>query len=312
MKADRARRTPFASLLLIAASLSACDDLNAGDGDKHAAAPPEHPVYTAIARGRVDVEGGLIKIAASRDGVIREVYVREGDRVEKDQILAVQDSRLAEVNVRLAAAELDEAKARLPLLRQRLSAADREVRRLTALVADGAARPQDLDEAQDKAQDLRLEITQAELAAASAEARVAVQRFEIEQRTIRAPVDGVIAKRLAQPGVGASTLNVSTLFTLIPDAPRIVRADVEERYIDAVEIGQSTEISPEYALDVSYPGAIRRKGQVLGQKRLGASDDPNERVDERVIEVVIESADLPLLIGQRVLVRFMRTEDSSG
>ena len=35
-------------------------------------------------------------------------------------------------------------------------------------------------------------------------------------------------------------------------------------------------------------------------------DDPSERSDERVVEVVVSADQAPLLIGQRVLVKFLK------
>ncbi|MFN3353959.1 MAG: hemolysin secretion protein D, partial [Brevundimonas sp.] len=37
--------------------------------------------YAAVANGKVDVEGGIIQVAARRGGVVREVLVQEGDAV---------------------------------------------------------------------------------------------------------------------------------------------------------------------------------------------------------------------------------------
>ena len=37
--------------------------------------------YAAIANGKADVEGGVIKVAARRGGIVNQVYVNEGDRV---------------------------------------------------------------------------------------------------------------------------------------------------------------------------------------------------------------------------------------
>ena len=36
------------------------------------------------------------------------------------------------------------------------------------------------------------------------------------------------------------------------------------------------------------------------------SDDPSEKTDERVVEVVVSADAAPFLIGQRVLVKFMK------
>ena len=42
------------------------------------------------------------------------------------------------------------------------------------------------------------------------------------------------------------------------------------------------------------------------------SDDPSQRSDERVVEVVVTTGDAPMLIGQRVLVKFMKPGQTAG
>ena len=44
--------------------------------------------YAATASGKVDVEGGIIQVAARAPGVVRQVFVQEGDEVAKGQALA--------------------------------------------------------------------------------------------------------------------------------------------------------------------------------------------------------------------------------
>ena len=50
---------------------------------------------------------------------------------------------------------------------------------------------------------------------------------------------------------------------------------------------------------------------MFGARKL-ASDDPSQRSDERVVEVVVGYQDAPLLIGQRVLVKFMKPGETAG
>ena len=42
--------------------------------------------WIAAIRGTVDIEGGLMRLAAQREGLIAEVIVKEGDRVKAGQI----------------------------------------------------------------------------------------------------------------------------------------------------------------------------------------------------------------------------------
>lgn len=50
---------------------------------------------------------------------------------------------------------------------------------------------------------------------------------------------------------------------------------------------------------------------MFGARKL-QSDDPAERTDDRVVEVVVSADNAPLLIGQRVLVRFMKPGQQAG
>ncbi len=263
--------------------------------------------YAAMARGLVDVEGGIIKLAASRDGIVRQVLVEEGDRVEQGQVLAVQDDRSARLNLDVAEAEREEVGARLALLKVRYAAAARERRRIAPLAAKGAASQRALDERDDRARFLSAEIAATEAELRTAQARKAVAAYEVEQRTIRAPVDGWIVRRQARPGDGASTLNVTTLFWLVPDTPRIVRAEVEEQFVAGLAVGMAAEIVPESDETKAYRARVVRIGRIHGPKRPVAYD-PKERADVRVVESVLALADAAdeLLLGQRVMVKFVK------
>jgi HlyD family secretion protein len=138
------------------------------------------------------------------------------------------------------------------------------------------------------------------------QAAAAQADYQLELSVIRAPADGRIIRRYANPGSGASTLNVSNMFDLEPKAPRIVRAEIPEASLGSVAIGQSVEIVPEFAQDKAYPGKVIRRAGLFGARKL-QSDDPSERADDRVVEVVVSADAAPLIIGQRVLVKFKKT-----
>ena len=74
---------------------------------------------------------------------------------------------------------------------------------------------------------------------------------------------------------------------------------------------QAVEIQPEGDPSKVYVGAVLRRAAVFGARKL-ASDDPSQRSDERVVEVVVSAGDAPLLIGQRVLVKFMKPGETAG
>ncbi|QUD89745.1 HlyD family secretion protein [Phenylobacterium montanum] len=268
------------------------------------APPPESP-YAAIANGKADVEGGVIQVAARAPGVVREVDVNEGERVKKGQVLARQEDDQARLAAQTAGADLEQARAQVAAIQVQLTTAHREYDRLAKLAAANFVARQQLDQAMDAihAAEAQGELQRAAISAA--EARLAQARYNEELTIVRAPADGTIVRRYAQPGAGASTLNVSTMFDLEPDTPHIVRAEIAEAALPVVAVGQTVRMTPEADPGKTFQGQVLRRSGVFGARKL-LSDDPAEAADARVVEVVISADDAPFLVGQRVLVKFLK------
>ena len=274
-----------------------------------AASAPKSP-YVAIANGKADVEGGVIQVAARTSGVVREVLAQEGDDVTKGQVLARLEDDEPRLQADSAAADMRQAEAQIPVLQVQLSTAKRELSRLQGLVATNFVAGQKVDQAQDAVRQAEAGITAQQAAIGASKAKYNQARYNQELTIIRAPADGRIVRRYANPGAGASTLNVSNMFDLEPTANRIVRAEITESALPFVVIGQNVQLSPESDPAKVITGKVLRRAAVFGARKL-QSDDPNERTDERVVEVVVGTDGSPFLIGQRVLVKFMRTQQQA-
>jgi HlyD family secretion protein len=267
--------------------------------------------YSTISAGKVDVEGGLVDIAARAAGIVREVYVQEGDKVEKNQILARQVDDDARLSRNRVAAQLSQAEAQLPILQVQYDAAVREEVRLKRLIAENATSQQAYEQAQDRTLQLKAQLDAQKTSIQLVRAQLAEANYQVELYVIRAPTAGTIVRRYANPGSGASTFNVTAMFQIQPDSQRIVRAEVEERSLTQVKVGQGVEIVPESDQEKAYPGKVLRIAGVMGSRKL-RSDDPSERADERVVEVVVDAEQAPVLVGQRVLVKFLKDGAKSG
>jgi len=275
-----------------------------------AAAAGKKSPYAAVANGKADVEGGIIQVAARRAGVVRDVLVQEGDMVARGQVLARLEDDEPRLAAQRAAAEVAQARAALALLEVQLSSAQREERRLQGLAPNNFVAAQKLDQARDAVREAQAKILAQQAVVATAQARHSEARYDQELSVIRAPADGRIVRRYANPGAGASTLNVSNMFDLEPQAGRIVRAEIAEGALPYVAIGQTVQMSPEADPTKTYPGRVLRRAAVFGARKL-QSDDPSERTDDRVVEVVVNADGAPFLIGQRVLVKFMDQKQAS-
>lgn len=170
------------------------------------------PDTIAVANGRIEADE--IHIAAKYGGRVMEVLVREGDRVAAGQILARMDT--AEVEARLASIRAEVARARearaeaqagVASAETDLRLAGQELARTEALIGKGYATRERLDQqrAQQDAARAALQAARARVATAergieAAEANVRQVQAELGESVLRAPRDGRILYRLAEPG----------------------------------------------------------------------------------------------------------------
>jgi RND family efflux transporter MFP subunit len=287
-------------LAAMALLLSACGKSGAG-------APAAVPLsaFATIANGKVDIEGGVVEIAARRFGVIKDVLVHEGDVVKKGQVLARQEDQDTILAIDSARAALIQTQSQLVLAQVNVRTAEREYERLKKLTTTNAIALQQLDQAADTVATAQAQFGIQQAAIQTARAQLAQAQYNEELTNIRAPMDGKIIRRYANPGAGASTLNVSTMFDLEPVLPHIIRAEIVESAVPDVHVGQHAQIVPEADPGRVSTGKVIRIAATFGARKL-KSDAANEASDERIVEVVVSADDAPFLIGQRVLVKFMK------
>ena len=125
------RRSEIRGIVLLALAfvvlcLSGCGKSGANaHTDKPAGAGAPSP-FATIANGKVDIEGGVIEVAARRFGVIKDVLVHEGDVVHRGQILARQEDEDSILAINSARATVGQSQSQLVLTEVNLRTAQRE------------------------------------------------------------------------------------------------------------------------------------------------------------------------------------------
>jgi membrane fusion protein, multidrug efflux system len=207
------------AVLLLAAACSGQDGPGAADSseDKEDEAPPVPVEIGKPARGDVvAVYKGTAPIEAYADadvlakvaGEVRELLVEEGDEVHKGQVLA----RLDGDRLRLS---LNESEARLRKLK-------RDYERNVELSKKGLVSTGDFEKIKYEMEAL--------------EASNNLARLELDYTQIRAPIDGVVARRYIKLG---STLAVNDpAFRVTRLVPLLAYLHVPEREFRAIRAGQ--------------------------------------------------------------------------
>jgi len=296
--------------VLLSCLLAACS--GAGDASADHAAKPA-PAYAAVARGKVDIEGGLLNLSMPREGILARVAVREGDKVRQGQLLAALDGESAALAVNAAQAQREQAQAQLKLLAIKQAAAKLRAKRLAAAVAAGAGDGQSADDAREAAAQLDAEQQSDRAALDMASQKLDEARYELKQRSLFAPFDADVVQVSAQPGASVSPAS-GPLFTLLPRKPRIVRAELNDSFVGVIRPGMHAEVVADNGQgDAHWSAHVLRIGQVYGPATL--ENDPQVRANARTVECVL-AFDQPspdedrsgltrdLRIGQRVMVRF--------
>ncbi|MBB3994605.1 HlyD family secretion protein [Sulfitobacter undariae] len=255
--------------------------------------------WIAVATGKVDIDGGVMRLAARREGLIAEVLVTEG------QALARIDDSTARLQMAISRDELRQADLQMNLATLRVEQAQAEVSRLLPLVRADAIPLRQSEEANWASRIAVLEATNAQISVDLVKRRLALQEQEIEAHVIRAPQSGVILRSSARVGDGTSTSTVTEMFLLAPDANRVVLANLDEQFVGLVKPGQSVEIISEKDRFTPLSGEVLRVAGVYG------TPSTLTDTDVRTVQIVVRIDASPeiaegLILGQRMVVRVLR------
>ena len=215
-------------------------------------------------------------ISSKVTGKIVEVLVEEGMTVQQGDVLARLDGATVERQVEVAEAQVASARSSLDELRVRLAEGKINLRRTQGLVAANARSQSELDADQAAADALQARLVVGERDLVVAESLVALRRQELEDRIIRAPFDGVVVAKNAQPGEMISPVSAGGGFTrtgictLVDMTSLEIEVDVNEAYINRVERGQKVRATldayPEWKIPATVitpvPTADRQKATV--------------------------------------------------
>jgi RND family efflux transporter MFP subunit len=231
-------------------------------------------------------------LASKLMGTILQVKVQAGDRVKAGQLLVVIDSREAEAMIHKAEAgrreaemALQETQSHIVASQANLTLSEATLKRYEALRAEKSVTPQEFEEVQarQRAAAASLEGLQAR----KQQVLARIKQAESENRNaqalqsyaeLRAPFDGVITQKHADPG----SLAVPGVPVLTVEQTSRYRLEVpmEERRVSAIKPGQKLEVQVAAAADEPIPGVVRE---------IDASADPASRTYLVKVELPVRS-----------------------
>jgi len=223
--------------------------------------------------GYVVTQHKYIVIGTKILGQIMEEPIEEGQLVKRGDLLARIDDR----DYR---AQLDQAKAARDLAAANVRLKYAQAQRRRQLYREGVASRDELDQAENE-----LAVARAELK--RADATIAYAKFNVEQCTIRSPINGIVLKKYREQG---DTINfggaiqagggTTDIVQLADTADMRVEVDINQSDIAKIAIGTPATIipdaHPDHVFDATvvkiYPAADRQKGTVKIEAKIMQAD----------------------------------------
>ncbi len=225
-------------------------------------------------------------VASKGTGRLVELLVREGDRVQKGQVLARLESADVGASLSRAEANLAVAQSGREQAAVGLNEATLSYERKKGLVQSGLVSQAEFDTVEARYRAARATLASAEAGVRAAEAAVRAARVEVENTYIRAPFDGTVLTKNAEVGevvapFGAATSAKAAVVTIADMSSLQVEADVSESNIEKIRIGQRCEIVLDAYPETRYEGTVqtivptvdRAKATVLTKIRFAALDE---------------------------------------
>ena len=205
------------------------------------------------------------KVGAERAGRIAAIRRREGAAVRAGESLVEMDASSARQRLEAARRDLEAMRAAREAARASAVLARQSYERLEQLRDGQLVSPEQMDQARSRRDAAQAELEAAEARVASAEAAVRLAGDEIEHLTVRAPFDGVVARRFVELGEsvipGQPLLEVTSLDRLYVSAP------IDERDAGRLRTGLPVRITVDTYPGEVWEGRVTRLAPVVEEAR---------------------------------------------
>jgi multidrug resistance efflux pump len=281
------------------------------------------------ANGRLEGAQQTAALFFAESGRLLSISAAEGQFFRKGELLAELDCSSLAAQLGAARARFDIAgrggrgetvalrEAELAVVEAEIARLEAELRRLVPLGQRDLTAKSILEDTE-----LQLHISQARLnvaRSALAETRNAMPREEValersqvdslaarlHECTMTAPTDGVVLRRLLEPGASVSSL-IPTPVLLFSDTHEWnARVELDEADVLVVHVGQVASITAPAFANGELTGVVTSVSPLMGRRTI-RSGDPGEKMDRDVMEVLVRLDKPPpaLVVGLRVTVRF--------
>lgn len=228
------------------------------------------------------------KVASKLPGRIAEIFVVEGQVIEKDAKVA----RLEDVDFKsglgAARARGAAARSRIQIARANLAELEVAIAREKPLVAKGVTAKATLDDLEARASSLRASVASAQAEAAAADAETRSLDVQLGSYLITTPIAGTVVDKLVEVGEGvAPGFGTPGVVEVVDMNSLVVEVDVPEARLSQVKEGDPCEIVLDAYPSSRLEGSVKEIGRRINRAKatVPVKVQFNARPDKRLIKV---------------------------
>ncbi len=206
----------------------------------------QHVIY--VETDNAQVEAPTVMLAAKISGYIKDVRINDGQKVKKDDVLIQIDSRDYK-------SVFDSATSELLSLEARKKDAEKNYYRIKNLFAQSVVSSQQLDTATANYNEIKARYD-------SAASKVIQSQLNLDNTQIKAPSDGIIARKSAEVGQLATPGN--PLIGFVSSESRWIIANFKETEIENIKIGKKVDIQIDAVSGKKFSGEVESISSATG------------------------------------------------
>ena len=219
-----------------------------------------------------------VKISADVSARITNIAVKEGQWVEKGQLLVTLDRDRYVASVESAEANVRSSEANAALIQQNLENSQREFERSKSLLARGMEAQSAFDAKQTA---YKVEVPRYKSAleqVAQAQAALKQARVDLSKTTIYAPMAGTVSELKKETGEIAlgSQFQSDLILTIADLSVMEAQVNVDENDIVNIKPGQAAEVQVDALPGQKLPGVVREIGSSANSSGQGTTEQKTE------------------------------------
>lgn len=208
------------------------------------------------------------KVASKVPGRIAEIFVDEGQTIEKGSRVARLEDVDFKTQLATARARAAAARAKIAVARASLTEIKVQIERETPMVAKGITAQATLDDLQARRGSAEAAVRAAEAEAAAADADTKALEVQLGSYEIITPISGTVVDKLVKVGEGVSPgFGTPGVIEVIDMTSLVVEVDVPETRLSQVAVDAPCEIVLDAYPSKRYRGAVKEIGRRVNRSK---------------------------------------------